>query len=88
MKTSAPPTPKAEFNNYGGGRALSPPPPPGHSSGAPARSANTPERALNVTDALSYLDAVKNRFQDRPDVYNRFLDIMKDFKTQVYVYIS
>lgn len=40
------------------------------------------ERPLNVTDALSYLDAVKKQFHDRPDVYNRFLDIMKDFKNQ------
>jgi hypothetical protein len=39
-------------------------------------------RALNVTDALSYLDAVKVQFQDKPEVYNRFLDIMKDFKSQ------
>ncbi|CAL1694084.1 unnamed protein product [Somion occarium] len=40
------------------------------------------ERQLNVTDALSYLDAVKLQFQDKPDVYNHFLDIMKDFKGQ------
>ncbi|KAJ7056613.1 histone deacetylase complex, SIN3 component, partial [Mycena amicta] len=40
-------------------------------------------RALNVTDALSYLDAVKNQFNAQPEVYNRFLDIMKDFKSQV-----
>ena len=40
-------------------------------------------RQLNVTDALSYLDAVKQRFHDQPDVYNRFLDIMKDFKSQM-----
>lgn len=45
-------------------------------------------RPLNVTDALSYLDAVKIQFQDRPDVYNQFLDIMKDFKGQVYVVFS
>ena len=32
-------------------------------------------------DALSYLDQVKVQFADRPDVYNRFLDIMKDFKS-------
>ncbi|KAL0581071.1 hypothetical protein V5O48_000964 [Marasmius crinis-equi] len=51
----------------------------------PAESVNaSPDvgRPLNVTDALSYLDAVKNQFQDRPEVYNRFLDIMKDFKSQ------
>ncbi|KAF9237770.1 hypothetical protein BU15DRAFT_88601 [Melanogaster broomeanus] len=41
------------------------------------------ERRLNVTDALSYLDAVKVQFQDQPDVYNHFLDIMKDFKSQL-----
>ncbi|THG98894.1 hypothetical protein EW026_g3370 [Hermanssonia centrifuga] len=45
-------------------------------------SEGPPERQLNVTDALSYLDSVKVQFQDRPDVYNRFLDIMKDFKGQ------
>lgn len=37
-------------------------------------------RPLNVTDALSYLDAVKVQFHDKPEVYNHFLDIMKDFK--------
>jgi hypothetical protein len=42
-------------------------------------------RPLNVTDALSYLDAVKVQFHDKPDVYNNFLDIMKDFKSQMYV---
>ena len=43
----------------------------------------TMERPLNVTDALSYLDDVKAQFQDQPDVYNHFLDIMKDFKSQL-----
>lgn len=37
---------------------------------------------LLTQDALSYLDQVKVRFVDQPDVYNRFLDIMKDFKSQ------
>ncbi|KAF4616526.1 hypothetical protein D9613_008571 [Agrocybe pediades] len=40
------------------------------------------ERPLNVSDALSYLDAVKVQFQDKPDVYNHFLDIMKEFKNE------
>ncbi|KAF5366942.1 hypothetical protein D9757_010834 [Collybiopsis confluens] len=39
-------------------------------------------RPLNVTDALSYLDAVKHQFSEKPEVYNKFLDIMKDFKSQ------
>lgn len=74
--------------------------PPGNSSTVPPPSTadgtaiapNTQEtgrqtaegRQLNVTDALSYLDAVKRQFEDRPDVYNKFLDIMKDFKSQMY----
>lgn len=37
---------------------------------------------LSIQDALSYLDQVKVQFADQPDVYNRFLDIMKDFKSQ------
>ncbi|KAI9284465.1 hypothetical protein BC943DRAFT_347176 [Umbelopsis sp. AD052] len=39
-------------------------------------------RPLNVRDALTYLDQVKVQFSDQPDVYNKFLDIMKDFKSQ------
>jgi paired amphipathic helix protein Sin3a len=40
---------------------------------------------LTVTDALSYLDAVKVQFADQPDVYERFLAVMKDFRNQLYV---
>ena len=50
-----------------------------------ANSNNGNNRPLNVTDALSYLDAVKVQFYDKPDVYNHFLDIMKDFKSQMCV---
>jgi hypothetical protein len=58
-----------------------------HVTKAPtALAAESVERPLNVTDALSYLDAVKIQFTDRPDVYNHFLDIMKDFKSEVYVF--
>ena len=52
-----------------------------------ASAVSDPSRPLDVTDALSYLDAVKNQFHDQPDVYNNFLDIMKDFKGQVYVIV-
>jgi len=42
-----------------------------------------PTKHSNMTfqDALTYLDQVKVQFADHPDVYNRFLDIMKDFKS-------
>ncbi|XP_055919847.1 paired amphipathic helix protein Sin3a isoform X2 [Eupeodes corollae] len=41
--------------------------------GAPAR--------LKVEDALSYLDQVKFQYADQPQIYNNFLDIMKEFKS-------
>ncbi|OSX66915.1 hypothetical protein POSPLADRAFT_1037786 [Postia placenta MAD-698-R-SB12] len=41
------------------------------------------EPPLNVTDALDYMDSVKAQFQDKPEVYNHFLNIMKDFKSQL-----
>jgi paired amphipathic helix protein Sin3a len=62
--------------------------PSSSSSAAPPSSASSQQqqaagyRPLNVRDALSYLDQVKVKFSDQPDVYNRFLDIMKDFKSQ------
>jgi len=53
-----------------------------HSPVVPQNYTST-ERPLNVTDALSYLDAVKVQFHDQPDVYNHFLDIMKEFKNEL-----
>ncbi|KAG6604594.1 Paired amphipathic helix protein Sin3 [Phytophthora cinnamomi] len=46
-------------------------------AGAPPR-----HRELRVEDALLYLDQVKQQFGDQPDIYNQFLDVMKDFKAQ------
>lgn len=39
-------------------------------------------RELRVEDALLYLDDVKREFQNRPAIYNEFLAIMKNFKSQ------
>ncbi|XP_043100197.1 paired amphipathic helix protein Sin3a isoform X1 [Puntigrus tetrazona] len=61
----------------------------GHSHASPApASAPTPTlgqqqfQRLKVEDALSYLDQVKLQFGNQPQVYNDFLDIMKEFKSQ------
>lgn len=43
---------------------------------------------LKVEDALSYLDQVKLQFGNQPQVYNDFLDIMKEFKSQTWVFSS
>lgn len=52
---------------------------------AQVSSMHSAYQPLNVKDALSYLDQVKLQFAEQPDVYNKFLDIMKDFKSQAYV---
>lgn len=40
------------------------------------------KRQLKVEDALAYLEKVKVQFTDQLNVYNKFLDIMKEFKAQ------
>eukprot|EP00884_Botryococcus_braunii_P021579 jgi/Botrbrau1/8104/Bobra.0230s0027.1 len=37
---------------------------------------------LTTNDALSYLRDVKNKFQDNKEIYDTFLEIMKEFKAQ------
>ena len=37
---------------------------------------------LTTNDALAYLKAVKDIFQDNREKYEEFLDVMKDFKAQ------
>lgn len=37
---------------------------------------------LTTNDALSYLKEVKDIFQDEREKYDKFLDVMKDFKSQ------
>ncbi|TNN00405.1 hypothetical protein fugu_011651 [Takifugu bimaculatus] len=56
----------------------------GHShTAAPQASAQGQQfQRLKVEDALSYLDQVKLQFGNQPQVYNDFLDIMKEFKSQ------
>ena len=46
------------------------------------QTANNQFYRLKVEDALSYLDQVKFQFEKQPEVYNQFLDIMKEFKSQ------
>ena len=69
------------------GRVNSPPLPAPATTpglGLTSTAAGITYRPLNVKDALTYLDQVKLQFQERPDVYNKFLDIMKEFKSQTY----
>lgn len=54
---------------------------PGVVAGGPGAPVAQFQR-LKVEDALSYLDQVKFKFSTQPQVYNDFLDIMKEFKSQ------
>nr|CCA21739.1 paired amphipathic helix protein Sin3 putative [Albugo laibachii Nc14] len=64
----------------------SPPPISQHQQASnPSTSMNSVDnsrRELRVEDALLYLDQVKQQFNHKPDIYNQFLDVMKDFKAQ------
>jgi hypothetical protein len=96
MQPSRPPPPQVQSSALPPGpapaitpsRVSTPPPPPPSTTPVPMSTsqAATSYRPLNVKDALTYLDQVKVQFQERPDVYNKFLDIMKDFKSQRYIF--
>lgn len=48
---------------------------------------SSPPQKQNVRyeSALDFLDQVKLQFADNPKVYNQFLDIMKDFKVEIFL---
>ncbi|CAL9240107.1 unnamed protein product [Arabidopsis halleri] len=39
-------------------------------------------KKLTTIDALNFLKAVKDKYQDNREIYERFLTVMKDFKAQ------
>lgn len=47
-------------------------------------SAKTGPAHPQLNDALAYLDRVKAEFHDQPEIYNKFLQIMRDFKINAY----
>ncbi|KAG4403132.1 hypothetical protein GLYMA_01G038300v4 [Glycine max] len=53
----------------------------GEASGQP-QMMNGGAQKLTTNDALAYLKAVKDIFQDKRDKYDDFLEVMKDFKAQ------
>ncbi len=53
-----------------------------HIGGVQGQQQQQQFQRLKVEDALSYLDQVKLQFGNQPQVYNDFLDIMKEFKSQ------
>lgn len=45
-----------------------------------ASSMGATSQRLTTVDALTYLREVKTRFHDRKEIYDTFLEIMKEFK--------
>ncbi|XP_048318177.1 paired amphipathic helix protein Sin3-like 4 isoform X1 [Ziziphus jujuba] len=54
----------------------------GEASGQPQMTSAGGAQKLTTNDALAYLKAVKDIFQDKRDKYEDFLEVMKDFKAQ------
>ncbi|XP_015575286.2 paired amphipathic helix protein Sin3-like 4 isoform X2 [Ricinus communis] len=54
----------------------------GGASGGGGGGASGGGQKLTTNDALAYLKAVKDIFQDKRDKYDDFLEVMKDFKAQ------
>ena len=46
----------------------------------------TQSQRLTTSDALTYLQAVKDIFKDKKGKYDEFLEVMKDFKAQRSVF--
>lgn len=75
--TGGPPVNVATSGGGGGGGGGAP-----AVGGGPTAAGQEKFQRLKVEDALSYLDQVKYKFGNQPQVYNDFLDIMKEFKSQ------
>ncbi|KAL6969503.1 hypothetical protein U1Q18_029215 [Sarracenia purpurea var. burkii] len=55
---------------------------PAEPSGQPQTMNAGSTQKLTTNDALTYLKAVKDIFQDKREKYDEFLEVMKDFKAQ------
>lgn len=49
----------------------------------PPQQAPPINHRMALNDAFSYLDRVKSEFASQPDVYNKFLQVMREFKANV-----
>jgi hypothetical protein len=68
-------------------------PPPQAGAAPPAQPQQTSGAALTnqkltTNDALVYLKAVKDKFQDKREKYEEFLEVMRDFKSERSVHAA
>lgn len=38
-------------------------------------------QSMQLNDAFAYLDRVRAEFADQPEIYNKFLQVMREFKS-------
>lgn len=72
----------ANTNSTGVGGFQTMPVPHGH---MPIQNHEVPQTNEKMELAFEFLDKVKLYYQKQPEVYNQFLDIMKDFKNHRYL---
>jgi paired amphipathic helix protein Sin3a len=66
----------------GSGSTAAPPPPPVQTQQLSASAATATNQKLTTNDALDYLKNVKDKFKDKRDKYEEFLEVMRDFKSE------
>jgi paired amphipathic helix protein Sin3a len=72
----------------GSGSTAAPPPPqagaapPAQAQQLSASAAAAANQKLTTNDALDYLKNVKDKFKDKRDKYEEFLEVMRDFKSE------
>jgi len=54
----------------------------GHAPPPPGMSPQSGPKPLQMTDAMKYMDKVRDTFSGSPEVYLEFLEIMKSFQSQ------
>jgi paired amphipathic helix protein Sin3a len=77
----------------GSASAAAPPPqagaaPPAQPQQAAGTASANPNPKLTTNDALVYLKAVKDKFQDKREKYEEFLEVMRDFKSERLVHAA
>lgn len=83
----------AQSSGYDAGRAGSqvpgsnargtPGPSPANMNGGAANQANMERRGpVEFNHAISYVNKIKNRFQDKPEIYKQFLEILQTYQRE------
>lgn len=50
-------------------------------SNVTSTTSTTTTQSMQLNDAFAYLDRVRAEFADQPEIYNKFLQVMREFKS-------